>query len=95
MNLTLTATDRPVLPRGVRLHEDRVRGGMVLLGPEKAVALDAIGTAILSRVDGETSFAGLVHDLSVTYNAPIPQIEGDVQTFLVGLRARMFLDVAP
>ncbi len=38
----------PLLPRGVRLHDDRVRGVPVLLGPERAVILDAIGQAILS-----------------------------------------------
>lgn len=93
MNLELTSSDKPAFPRGVRMQEDRVRGGMVLLGPEKAVALDPIGTAILNRVDGKTSFAALVHDLATTYNAPTAQIETDVQAFLVGLRARMFLEV--
>lgn len=94
MTLELAMEDTPVLPRGVRLHQDRVRGGWVLLGPEKAVALDAIGTAILSRVDGQTDLAALVADLAATYDAPEAQIAQDVQRFLVGLRARMFLTVA-
>ncbi len=93
MTLTLLAGDRPFLPRGVRIIDDRVRGGKVLLAPEKAVALDAIGEAILSRVDGETRFDALIADLAATYDAPAEQITGDVQTFLVGLRARMFLAV--
>ena len=42
----------PALPRGVRLHHDRVRGGWVLLAPERAVTLDTIAHAILSEVDG-------------------------------------------
>ena len=41
-------TDRPVLPRGVRLHDDRVRGTKVLLGPETALMLDEIGAAIIA-----------------------------------------------
>lgn len=93
MTLKLAPEDRPVLPRGVRVVEDRVRGGKVLLGPEKAVALDAIGDAILSRVDGSASFAEIIADLAATYQAPEAQIAGDVQTFMVGLRARMFLAV--
>ena len=93
MSLTLRHTDRPYLPRGVRLAQDKVRGGTVLLAPEKAVALDAIGEAILTRVTGDASFADIVTDLATTYNAPRDQIETDVQTFLQGLRARVFLRV--
>lgn len=93
MTLAFGPMDCPVFPRGVRLHQDRVRGGMVLLAPEKAVALDAIGTAILARVDGRTSFAALIQDLAESYDASAQQIEGDVQSFLMGLRARMYLEV--
>ncbi|WP_372886023.1 pyrroloquinoline quinone biosynthesis peptide chaperone PqqD [Shimia sp.] len=93
MSLALAPDDRPYLPRGVRVVEDRVRGGRVLLGPEKAVALDAIGEAILSRVDGETPFAGIIADLAATYAAPEARIAEDVQRFLAGLRARMFVMV--
>lgn len=93
MSLALHQEDRPFLPRGVRVVEDRVRGGKVLLGPEKAVALDPIGEAILSRIDGATSFGALVQDLASTYAAPETQISQDVQRFLAGLRARMFIAV--
>ncbi len=95
MSLALAPSDRPYLPRGVRLHEDRVRGGSVLLAPEKAVALDEIGVAILSRVNGEARFAEIVGDLASTYAAPVDQIEEDVQRFLSGLRGRMYLMVRP
>ncbi|MDJ0859690.1 MAG: pyrroloquinoline quinone biosynthesis peptide chaperone PqqD [Dinoroseobacter sp.] len=94
MNLAIAPNDRPYLPRGVRLHKDKVRGGTVLLAPEKAVALDTIGEAILTRVTGDASFAEIVADLAATYKAPAEQIEGDVQAFLQGLRARVFLMVA-
>ncbi len=95
MTLDLAAEDVPYLPRGVRLTTDRVRGGTVLLAPEKAVTLDAIGEAILSRVTGAASFGEIVADLAATYDAPVDQIRGDVQTFMVGLRARVFLMVKP
>ena len=49
-------TDIPALPRGVRLHHDQVRETWVLLAPERAITLDAIGHAILNEVDGIRSF---------------------------------------
>jgi len=93
MSLALAPEDRPYLPRGVRLHDDRVRGSTVLLAPEKAVDLDQIGVAILTRVNGDATFAQIIADLAQTYNAPAQQIEEDVQRFLVGLRARLYLMV--
>ena len=93
MSLTLAPRDVPFLPRGVRVQPDRVRGGMVLLAPEKAVALDEIGVAILSRVDGQASLGQIVRDLAQTYQAPEDQIAADVQSFLQGLRARVFVQV--
>jgi pyrroloquinoline quinone biosynthesis protein D len=95
VTLALAPQDRPYLPRGVRLHEDRVRGHMVLLAPEKAIELDAIGVAILSRVTGEARFADIVADLAETYQAPEAQIETDVQRFLMSLRARLYVMVQP
>ena len=95
MSLALAADDRPYLPRGVRVIEDKVRGGKVLLAPEKAIALDAIGDAILQRVTGAASFAEIVASLAETYNAPVEQISTDVQRFMIGLRARMYLRVHP
>lgn len=93
MTLALAPDDRPYLPRGVRLHDDTIRGSTVLLAPEKAVELDQIGLAILRRVDGEQTFAGIIAELAETYNAPADQIEQDVQRFLSGLRARLYLMV--
>ncbi|WP_027236497.1 pyrroloquinoline quinone biosynthesis peptide chaperone PqqD [Leisingera caerulea] len=95
MTLALALSDRPYLPRGVRMITDNVRGGTVLLCPEKAIALDAIGEAILSRVDSSASFKEIVAGLAAAYDAPAEQIAGDVQRFLAGLRARMYLAVHP
>ncbi|MFC6687261.1 pyrroloquinoline quinone biosynthesis peptide chaperone PqqD [Jhaorihella thermophila] len=93
MRLELAPAERPFLPRGVRMARDRVRGGAVLLALEKAIALDAIGEAILSRVTGEATFAEIVADLAATYDAPEGRIAEDVQRFFVGLRARRYLEV--
>jgi pyrroloquinoline quinone biosynthesis protein D len=93
LGLDLAPDDRPYLPRGVRLFEDRVRGQTVLLAPEKAITLDAIGVAILTRVTGEARLSQIVDDLAATYNAPADQIAGDVQRFLRDLRARLYVMV--
>jgi len=92
--LNLVDTDVPRLPRGVRLSPDRTRGGTVLLAPEKAVRLDDIGVAILTRVDGVASFGAIVSGLAADYNAPVDQIRSDVQRFLTSLRGRIYLELA-
>ena len=85
----------PALPRGVRLHFDRVRNSWVLLAPERAITLDATGHAILSEVDGARSFGEITQMLADRYNAPATQIAEDSAGFLNALRARRFLDVRP
>ncbi|MBW4985771.1 pyrroloquinoline quinone biosynthesis peptide chaperone PqqD [Mameliella sp. CS4] len=85
--------DIPALPRGVRLHFDRVRDTWVLLAPERAITLDAVGHAILSEVDGARSFAQITADLARKYDAPAEEIAKDSAGFLGALRDRRFLDV--
>lgn len=85
----------PALPRGVRLHFDKIRDTWVLLAPERAVTLDAIGHAVLSEVDGRRSFAEITASLAEKYSAPQAQIAEDSEGFLTALRNRRFLDVSP
>lgn len=89
----MNQTDIPALPRGVRLHFDRVRQNWVLLAPERAVTLDAIGHAILTEVDGLRSFGDITAMLAEKYNAPVTQIATDSSGFLDALRERRFLNV--
>ncbi len=84
----------PRLPRGVRLHRDRVREAWVLLAPERVLKLDPVGLAILERVDGERSLGAIVDDLAAAYSAPREQIAGDAGRFLDGLAARRMVDLA-
>lgn len=90
----MEAEEIPALPRGVRLHFDRIREIWVLLAPERAVTLDAVGHAILSEVDGEHSFGQITQKLADKFNAPVEQIRQDSSGFLGALRARRFLDVS-
>lgn len=84
----------PALPRGVRLHRDQVRDTWVLLAPERAVTLDAVGHAILTEVDGSRSFGQITESLAERYAAPVGDIRKDSNGFLTALRNRRFLDVS-
>ena len=72
----------PKLLRGVRLHWDRVRGTWVLLAPERVLKLDAVGRAVLEKVDGARSFGVIVDELAETYAAPRDLIAEDAGRFL-------------
>lgn len=85
----------PRLPRGVRLHHDRVRQTWVLLAPERVLKLDPVGLAVLERVDGAASFGAIVDALAAAYSAPRARIAEDAARFLDGLVARRMVDLAP
>ncbi|OCX58104.1 pyrroloquinoline quinone biosynthesis protein PqqD [Thioclava sp. SK-1] len=83
----------PKIPRGVRLHWDHIRDRWVLLVPEKTIALDQIGHAIISKIDNHADFATLVARLATKYDAPDSQIAPDVSGFIETLAARRILEV--
>lgn len=87
-----TSVDRiPFLPRGVRLHDDSVRGLPVLLGPERAMMLDEIGHAILSEIDGVHTLGQIAQDLSDRYDAPKDEVVADMTAFLDDLADRQMV----
>lgn len=88
----MNADPVPLLPRGTRLHHDRVRDTMVLLVPERALLLDEIGTAILQEVDGKSTLAAISARLAERYGAPEPDVAADIRTFLDGLVAQRLVD---
>lgn len=92
--MSLSAADVVKIPRGVRIHEDKVRDTTVLLAPERAIMLDPIGLAILGAIDGERSFGSLTEHLAETYNAPVEQISGDCDEFITSLLERRILELA-
>lgn len=92
----MTALDQsavPRMPRGVRLHDDRVRGITVLLAPERALKLDPVGAAILGEVDGARSVSAIAATLAARFDAPAERIEADARDFLAGLIDRRMLEV--
>lgn len=82
------------LPRGVRLHHDRVRDLPVLLGPERALMLDEIGLAILTEIDSGLQMSVLIDRLAARYTAPRDEIAGDVIAFLEDLQVQRLVDYA-
>lgn len=90
----MTGTDRPFLPRGVRLHHDRVRGVPVLLGPEVALMLDQVGQAVLAEVDGHRDIAAISAGLAQRYDAPVEMIQADVIEFLDDMASRRLVERA-
>lgn len=83
----------PKLPRGVKLREDKARGGWTLMAPERIIKLDPIAHEILKCVDGERKVAAIVDDLTARFNAPRDQIDRDVKAMLGSLAEKRFLDL--
>ena len=86
-------SDVPFIPRGVRLHFDKVRDLWVLLAPERTINLDPIGLAILREIDGTSTLSQIAENLSARYNAPVGEITSDISEFIVGLMDRRILEV--
>lgn len=82
MSSALSKDSRPFLPKGVRMKNDTVRDRMILVAPERTLALDDIGVAILELADGKASVADIVRILAEKYDAPRQTIGDDVVSFL-------------
>lgn len=88
----MIGSDVPFLPRGVRLHYDKVRKTNVLLGPERALILDDISNIILAQLDGDRSVDVICRDLAETYAAPLDQITTDTLALLTDLANKRLLE---
>jgi pyrroloquinoline quinone biosynthesis protein D len=75
----------PAFAPGVRLREDAVRGGWVVLAPERLFMPDEHALAVLKLVDGVRSMAAIIDCLAARFDAPRDLIAGDVATLLQDL----------
>ena len=75
----------PSFSRGFRLRHDDVRGGWVVLAPERLFMLDEHAAEVLKLVDGRRSVDDIVGTLAEKYNATPTEIAGDVQAMLQDL----------
>ena len=82
----------PKLPRGVKLREDKARGGWNLMAPERIIKLDPIALEVLKRVDGARDVSTIVDDLAAAFAAPRDRIDTDVKALLGQLADKRLLD---
>lgn len=89
------AQSRPAFTRFSRLHEDRARGRVVILAPERAYEIDAVSLAVLSLIDGERTVNAITEDLARRYGAPHDVVARDVIALLQGLADKCLLRDGP
>ncbi|QDG53021.1 pyrroloquinoline quinone biosynthesis peptide chaperone PqqD [Persicimonas caeni] len=82
---TIADDAKPALAEHVRWREDKSRDRWVIMGPERLYVPDAVGRDILRRVDGQTSFAELIDQLTGEYDASRAEIARDVRIMLEDL----------
>jgi pyrroloquinoline quinone biosynthesis protein D len=91
--VTITAATVIKLPRGVRLHEDPVRKQMVLLAPERALALDEIAVTIVRALDGLRSLDAIADGFASDFGAPKDQVLADIIAFAQEFANRRMLEI--
>lgn len=88
----LTASDVPRLPRGVRLHFDKVRQAHVLLAPERAFNIGDTAVMTLKLVDGSRTIASIAATLAAQFNADPTVVERDVIAMLGELKGKRVVE---
>ena len=83
---------RPRLARGVRLQEDKARGGFVLLAPERVLQANATAVEVLRLCDGERTLAGVVDALAAQFRIDRDRIDAEVKALLGDLAAKRMVE---
>ncbi len=84
-------TNESRVPRfspGVRLREDPVRGGWVVLAPERLFMPDEHALEVLKLVDGIRTMAEITDSLAARYDAARDAIGADVAAMLLDLAGK-------
>lgn len=89
--MTVAATARPKLARGVRLKFDDARDSWVLLAPERVLVLDAIAHSVIVLCTGERDVEEICELLHADYEAPRKVIARDVTELLDDLIAKGYV----
>lgn len=88
----LDASSAPKLPRGVRLHFDKVRNAHVLLAPERAFNIGDTAVTILKLVDGTRTVGDIAALLAAQYKADAALIERDILAMLNDLAGKRVVE---
>ncbi len=92
------STDEPIRPRlaeGVRLHEDRHAGGIVVLYPEGVLRLNETGQAILLLCDGCRTLSDIAATLALAYRAQADIMQDDLADFMEQMSDRQLVCLRP
>jgi pyrroloquinoline quinone biosynthesis protein D len=84
---------RPRLARGVRLREDKARGGTVLLAPERVLNVSPTAVELLRRCNGERDVDAIINELAAMYTAEQERIATDVRALLGDLAAKGMVEL--
>jgi len=87
------ADAKPRLARGVRLSEDRVRGGWNLLAPERVLKANSVTVEILKLCDGVRTFGDIVELLAARFDADRARIGSDAGTLLADLSSKRMVEL--
>lgn len=90
MSIAVLSTNRPYLPRHVRLEWDPAREQHVLLAPEGVISLNQTGATILGLCDGQRTVAGIVEELRGRYDRVA---DDEVRNFLARLAAKRLVEI--
>ena len=82
------------LARGVRLREDAARGQMILLAPERALALDEIAVEIVKALDGVRTLDEIAAEFAQQFGAPKEEILNDMIVFIHDFASRRMLELS-
>ena len=86
--------DRPRLASKARLVRDRSSGSDVLLYPERGLQLNAVAAAVVRRLSGERTVAGIAIEVAAeVVGATAAEVERDVLEFLAELSKRGLVEV--
>ena len=91
----ISMESRPAFARWARRHRDQARRREVILAPERAYEINAVGEAVLSLCDGKRRVADMVSHLAAIYSAPVDLISRDVTNLLQGLADKRLLQEGP
>ena len=92
--MTALADDaRPRLARGVRLQEDKARGGFVLLAPERVLQANDTAVAVLRLCDGERTVGALVDELAARFAVERARVATEVAELLTNLADKRMVEL--
>jgi pyrroloquinoline quinone biosynthesis protein D len=91
--IVITELSRVALASYVTLREDNVRGGHVLLAPERVSTPSETAVEVLRKCDGKRTVADIARQLAAEYEASEAEILADVVAMLQELADLTFLTV--